>query len=273
MLAAAPPGTFCQGRYCNVTNYRRVNAAGEDVPADCLRIGGTVNPYLYRSGTQCPADEDYTPNAMFLTERNDFGDFSLKVRIRTGGDPGPGGNAAYAVVFHYQDPQNFGWIRLDRSASRSEVRFRQDGEDAVLLELEQGAIVSNGFADISLSVTGDKLLLDTRDGASHISKELRNPSIAGRGALGFGSIRHETYFDDVEILPGDEPEEQPDGGGEQPKPEPEPGPGGETGAGGQRTLPEIPDPRALKGCGCGAASVSMAALAGLAGALRRRRWI
>ncbi|MCF6325557.1 MAG: DUF5011 domain-containing protein [Gammaproteobacteria bacterium] len=125
-----------------------------------------------------------------------YGDFTMTFQARLGDDVAGNTLADYAVVFGYQNPENYYFAMFNNQQSSTQLFKVIDGERIELgTPASSDRLNDNGYHSIEVSRTGS-LLNVLFDGSLILSAD---DSDLGAGRVGVGSYNDAAYFDDVSI--------------------------------------------------------------------------
>ncbi len=123
-----------------------------------------------------------------------FGDFTMTLSARTPDDLAEW--ADYAVVFGYQDPENYYAVLFNSNQTANGVHLVEGGEDRELFDLGEALLTDNAYHQIEVSRTGAEIVVRF-DGAE---KMRVSDTSFGVGAVGVGSIDNRAFFDDIDVM-------------------------------------------------------------------------
>jgi len=133
-----------------------------------------------------------------------YGDFTFTAKAKLG-DPISRELADYAVIFGYQDPENYYYVMFNNQQSATQLSKVSNGSRIELVTADSDWLKDNDYHKIEVSRAGSeiKVYFDSRLILS------ANDDSLGAGKIGVGSYNDSAYFDDVSVT------------GEVSKPEPD----------------------------------------------------
>ena len=127
-----------------------------------------------------------------------YGDFTLTAQARLGGAGISNAAADYAVVFGFQDDNNYYYALFNNNTSYTGLFKVSDGSRAELTtpgSVETDWLTDNLYHRISVSRTGSNITVHF-DGNLVMSV---TDSTFGAGKVGVGSLNDTAYFDDINV--------------------------------------------------------------------------
>jgi len=125
-----------------------------------------------------------------------YGDFSLTLSARLGADVDSNANADYAVVFGYQDPENYDYVMFNNNAAYTQLFKVVDGIRATALDTATDDwLTDNAYHEIKVSRVGDEIRV-YYDGKRILKA---NDNSFGKGQIGVGSFNDPACFDDIRV--------------------------------------------------------------------------
>jgi PKD repeat protein len=152
----------------------------------------TSNLRLYLNNDK--RDENLSMPGFSILDDSIYSDFTLSIETRTGENIAQNNLADYAIIFGYENDDNFNYIQMKTSSAR--VVNVSDGVERETGRTTKDAITDEDFHEIIVNLSGEQLTV-TIDDSSFMSKT--NTRYLKTGKIGFGSTKSAMYFDDVLI--------------------------------------------------------------------------
>jgi len=125
-----------------------------------------------------------------------YDDFILTVQARLGGSVADNNLADYAVVFGFQDPENYYYVMFNNSQNATQLFKVVDGTRAAALDTaDEDWLNDNSYHGIKVSRVGDEISVYFDD----ILIMNANDNTFGVGRVGVGSYNDSACFDDVNV--------------------------------------------------------------------------
>ena len=128
-----------------------------------------------------------------------YADFTLSVQARLGDDIGRNRFADYAIVFGYQDENNYYYAMLNNEQAATQLFKVVDGNRVELATASGDWLNDNAYHRIDVRRSGSAISVDF-DGTTILSA---SDSSLGRGQVGVGSFNDSAYFDDISVVAGE----------------------------------------------------------------------
>ncbi len=125
-----------------------------------------------------------------------FGDFTMSLRVRTAESIATNRLTDYAVVFAYQDEDNYAYLMANATEGESRLFRVEDGVRADIAPAEVVLIPDEGWHSLALSRDGDRITVSF-DGSEVLSTDAE---LWDSGALGVGSFNDIVDFDDIDVV-------------------------------------------------------------------------
>jgi PKD repeat protein len=123
-----------------------------------------------------------------------YSDFSLRITARTGEDLSQNSLADYAIIFGYEDENNYNQILMKHTSAR--VVNITDGNSLFLSGTGQDGIPDEHYHQVHVNLKGSQLTI-TLDDSVLLTKS--SSRLIKNGKIGFGSSESSVFFDNIEI--------------------------------------------------------------------------
>ena len=125
----------------------------------------------------------------------DYGDFGFAVRAKLGDDVSSNAFADYAIVFGYQDLDNYYYMLFNNDQNATQLFKVVNSSRVALATASSDWLNDNEYHNIVVNRTGGDISVHF-DGNLILST---NDSSLGVGKIGVGSFNDSAYFDDVSV--------------------------------------------------------------------------
>jgi hypothetical protein len=140
------------------------------------------------------------PNGMLgeyaLAGSSSYGDFDMTLSARTAEDLTTNGWADYAIVFGYEDPNNYSFVMLNTNAGSTVIQKVVNGVGTAVATATTPGITDAAYHDVLVSRRGQTVTVSV-DGTQLMSAS--DPALGAAGQVGVGSYNDSAYFDDVNV--------------------------------------------------------------------------
>jgi chitodextrinase len=153
-----------------------------------LRYGINTTSYSNLSGSRLG---EYS-----LIQNRTYGDFTFTAKVKTTEDLFANGAADYAIVFGYQDSNNYYYMIFNSQASNNQLFKVVNGSRQLIADATNLAIPDNAYHDVTLQRTGttvnvyfdNTLTLNATD------------STFSSGQIGIGGFNDASLWDDIVVI-------------------------------------------------------------------------
>ncbi len=135
----------------------------------------------------------------YILSPDSYSDFTLTVEARTN-EPAGNGNADYALVFGFEDGNNYYYMLFNRTQTNTELFRVVDGDRVLLGAATAGWLTDDEYHTVAVRVASSTIEISF-DG----NLVLEYTDLAGVlpiGKIGLGSFNDSAYFDDIRITTG-----------------------------------------------------------------------
>ncbi len=130
----------------------------------------------------------------YIISPDSYSDFSLNVKAKTDESSG-NANADYALVFGYQDGDNYYYMLFNRTQSNTQLFKVVEGTREVLATAAASWLSDNEYHELEIRRASDNI--EVRFDDSIVLQVTDNTLVVGK--LGLGSYNDSAYFDDIRI--------------------------------------------------------------------------
>jgi hypothetical protein len=184
------PTAFSSSNLGDFANYTRLTPSRWSLADD----GGDRRLFL---NTSAYSEQ---PNGMLgeyaLAGSSSYGDFDMSVNALTAEDLATNGWADYAVVFGYQDPNNYSYVMLNTDAGSTVIQKVVNGVGTAVATASTPGITDAAYHNVQVSRRGQAVTVSV-DGTQLMSAS--DPALGTPGQVGVGSYNDSAYFDDVNV--------------------------------------------------------------------------
>ncbi len=124
-----------------------------------------------------------------------YGDFTMTLQARLGDAVGDNAEADFAIVFGYQDANNYFYMMFNNSAIYTALFKVVNGARQQIAVAGQGWITDNLYHAVEISRNGDEVTV-LFDGTTVLTA---TDTAFPTGRLGVGSFNDSAYFDDISV--------------------------------------------------------------------------
>ena len=125
-----------------------------------------------------------------------YGDFELSLQARLGDSIASNPQADYAVVFGYQDADNYYYMMFNADMAYTQLYKVVNGSRVVVASAASDWLNDEAYHSIGVTRSGNAISV-TFDGATVVSA---TDSSFGAGQVGVGSFNDAAYFDDIQLV-------------------------------------------------------------------------
>jgi len=130
-----------------------------------------------------------------------YGDFTMTLQARLGDAVGSNAQADFAIVFGYQDANNYFYMMFNNSAAYTALFKVVNGVRQQIAIAGQDWVTDNLYHAVEISRNGDEVTI-LFDGATVLTAM---DSAFPTGRLGVGSFNDSAYFDDISVRENSSP--------------------------------------------------------------------
>ncbi len=123
-----------------------------------------------------------------------YTDFTLEVQARLG-EPMSNKNADYALIFGFQDENNYYYMMFNNTQSNTQLFRVVDGSREELITADTDWVTDTSYHAVEIRRQGDRIEIQFDNNV--VFQVSDNTFVAGR--LGLGSFNDSVYFDDVRV--------------------------------------------------------------------------
>ncbi|MCF6264890.1 MAG: alginate lyase family protein, partial [Xanthomonadales bacterium] len=132
-----------------------------------------------------------------ITSPDSYTDFTFSVKAKTK-EPSGNLNADYALVFAYQDGENYYYMLFNRIQTNTQLFKVVAGERELLKTATTGRITDNNYHTVAVRRVADSIEISFDNS---VVLEVTDSTFLS-GKLGLGSFNDAAYFDDIRISGG-----------------------------------------------------------------------
>ncbi|MCF6325341.1 MAG: DUF5011 domain-containing protein [Gammaproteobacteria bacterium] len=125
-----------------------------------------------------------------------YGDFTFTAQAKLGDDVGSNTHADYAVLFGFQDNENYYYILFNNDQGSTQIAKIEDGSRVELATAESDWLNDNAYHTIKVSRLGSEITVYFDESWVMNASD----STFGNGLVGVGSYNDSAYFDDVKVV-------------------------------------------------------------------------
>jgi len=126
-----------------------------------------------------------------------YGDFELSLDAKLGDDITVNPQADFAIVFGYQDADNYYYMMFNNDATYSQLYKVVNGTRESVAATSGDVLNDNAYHSIGISRSGSNITV-TFDGGTVLTA---SDNTFGAGQVGVGSLNDAAYFDNVVVTP------------------------------------------------------------------------
>jgi len=130
----------------------------------------------------------------YIVSPDSYGDFTLTAEAKTNETSG-NTNADYAMVFGFQDGENYYYMLFNRTMSNAQLFLVDGGVRQEIATVTQSLLIDDEYHDVEVRRTGDTI--EVRFDNTMVVQIV--DSIFLTGKLGLGSFNDSAYFDNIRI--------------------------------------------------------------------------
>ncbi len=135
----------------------------------------------------------------YILSPDSYEDFTLTVEAKPN-EPASNGNADYALVFGFEDGNNYYYMLFNRNASNTELHKVVDGDRVLLDAATTGWLIDDEYHTVAVSVTSS--YVEIRFDGNTVIEYTNLSGAIPVGKVGLGSFNDSAYFDDIRITTG-----------------------------------------------------------------------
>ena len=143
--------------------------------------------------------------ALSLVKDRSYGDFTMTLIAKSPENLQGNEGADFAVVFGYQDDDNYYYMLFNANASWSALHKIVNGSRTDIILPNTALITDNEYHDIEVSRRANQIVVK-RDGIVVLTA---NDASFGDGKVGIGSFNDPAYFDTIEVTTSTSIDNQP----------------------------------------------------------------
>lgn len=150
----------------------------------------------YRLRTPGEPDEGQGLGEYSLIAERTFSDFTMTLEAKTGESIASNTSADYAVIFGFQDEDNYCYLMANATAEYSQLFIVLDGVRSELATATTALLPDQDWHSLELSRNGDQITarLDGTEVLSTVNATWTS------GSIGVGSYNDTVYFDNINVI-------------------------------------------------------------------------
>lgn len=130
-----------------------------------------------------------------LVKDRAYTDFQMTLKAKSPENLQDNQGADFAIVFGYQNDDNYYYMLFNSNAQWSALHIVQNGSRSQIVSSNTALINDNGYHDFEISRQGNRIMVK-RDQVIVLTIE---DGTLGSGNVGIGSLNDAAYFDDIDI--------------------------------------------------------------------------
>jgi len=124
-----------------------------------------------------------------------YGDFNLTMQAKLGDDVTVNAQADYAIVFGYQDADNYYYMMFNNDPAYTQLYKVVNGQRQSVAAASSDVVNDNAYHSVGVSRSGSNITVSF-DGATVLTA---TDSTFGVGQVGVGSLNDSAYFDNIAL--------------------------------------------------------------------------
>ena len=201
--------------YVSIEGFADGDAVGwEPLTASRWSVVMDEGDYAYfLNTTEYPSLDGYGLGEYSLLPES-YGDFTMTLQARPGDDVDDNAQADFAIVFGYQNANEYFYMMFNNDAGFTALFKVAGGTRQQVAAADQDWITDNLYHAVEISRNGDEVTV-LFDGATVLTA---TDTAFPTGRLGVGSFNDSAYFDDISVKESSSPVSQPPSITTQPAP-------------------------------------------------------
>ena len=129
-----------------------------------------------------------------ITSPESYSDFSLSAEVKSNESAG-NANVDYALVFGFQDGENYYYMLFYRTMSNAQLFLVDEGVRQEIATVTESLLIDDEYHDVEVQRTGDAI--EVRFDNTVVLQIVDSTFLAGK--VGLGSYNDSAYFDNIRI--------------------------------------------------------------------------